>query len=52
MYQMIHARITSMYELDNCYTLDEALKLFALYQMEIDIQRCKNREMAEGRERR
>lgn len=47
MYQMIHSRIVSMYELDYCYSLDDALKLFALYQMEIDIQKCKATEIEE-----
>lgn len=27
-----------MYELKNCYTLDEALKLYALYDMAQDIE--------------
>lgn len=27
-----------MYELQNVYTLDEALKLYALYEMELDVE--------------
>lgn len=27
-----------MWELKNCYTLDEALKLYALYRMDRDIE--------------
>ena len=30
MYILIKARLASMYELQNVYTLDEALKLYAL----------------------
>ncbi len=47
MYQMIHAQIVSMYELQNCYSLDDALKLYAIFKMNIDIQSCKNKELAE-----
>jgi hypothetical protein len=32
MYILIKARLASMWELKNCYTLDEALKLYALYR--------------------
>ena len=38
MYILIKARLASMYELQNVYTLDEALKLYALYRMELDIE--------------
>ena len=34
-----------MYEMKNVYTLDEMLKLFALYRMEQDIQAGKMQEM-------
>ena len=34
-----------MYELKNVYTLDEALKLWALYEMELDIERGRVEEM-------
>ena len=33
MYTLIMAEKASMWELKNCYTLDEALKLYALYDM-------------------
>ena len=39
MYVLIKARLASMYELQNVYTLDEALKLYALYIMELDIEK-------------
>jgi hypothetical protein len=38
MYILIKAHLASKYELETCYTLDEALKLFALYRMDQDIQ--------------
>lgn len=34
---MIKAGIASKEELENCYTLDEALKLYALFRMDQDI---------------
>ena len=40
MYILIKARLASKYELETCYTLDEALKLYALYQMDLDIQQA------------
>ena len=45
MYNLIRARMASMYELQNVYTLDEALKLYALYEMELDIERGKAEEI-------
>lgn len=46
MYALISAGKATMYELKNCYTLDEALKLYALYDMAQDIgyQRSKRQE--------
>ena len=38
-----------MEELKTCYTLNEALKLYALYVMDLDIERIKISEMNEGR---
>ena len=38
MYALISAGKATMYELKNCYTLDEALKLYALYDMAQDIE--------------
>lgn len=34
-----------MYELQNVYTLDEALKLYALYEMDLDVQKGKADEL-------
>lgn len=38
-----------MEELKTCYTLDEALKLYALYVRDLDIERARINEMNEGR---
>lgn len=38
MYTLIKARLASMEELKYSYTLDEALKLYALYQMDRDVE--------------
>lgn len=38
MYSLIMARLASKQELEECYTLDEALKLHALYRMRVDIE--------------
>ena len=52
MYILIKARLASMYELQNVYTLDEALKLYALYLMELDIEKGRADELKkEGRDR-
>ena len=45
MYTLIKAGMASMYELKNVYTLDEALKLYALYAMERDIESAKMAEI-------
>ena len=34
-----------MWELKNCYTLDEALKLYALYTMDRDIEAAQAEEV-------
>ena len=34
-----------MWELKNCYTLDEALKLYALYKMDRDIEAAQAEEV-------
>lgn len=34
-----------MYELQEVYTLDQALKLYALYEMELDIEKGRADEM-------
>lgn len=45
MYILIKNRVASKLELETAYTLDEALKLFALVQMEQDIQRIDSEDM-------
>lgn len=50
MYILIKAKIASKFELEEYYTLDEALKLYALYQMDLDIQHGKDEELRERRE--
>ncbi len=50
MYILIKAGLASMYELKNVYTLDEALKLYALYEMEKDVEFGRAKEL-EGRNR-
>lgn len=37
-----------MYELQEVYTLDEALKLYALYEMQLDVEKGRANEL-EGR---
>lgn len=34
-----------MYELQEVYTLDEALKLYALYEMELDVEKGRTDEL-------
>lgn len=41
-----------MEELKTCYTLKEALKLYALHCMDLDIERSKYKELEEGRQHR
>jgi len=45
MYILIKDHMASMWELKEIYTLDEALKLYALRQMDIDIQSGQAEEM-------
>lgn len=45
MYALIKAKIASKSELETVYTLDEALKLYALYRMDQDIERGRAEEM-------
>ena len=45
MYTLIKAMIASKFELEEYYTLDEALKLYALYRMDLDIERAQRKEM-------
>ena len=46
MYILIKARLASMHELKTCYTLDEALKLYALYCMDKDIEAGQAKELS------
>lgn len=50
MYILIKAKIASKFELEEYYTLDEALKLYALYRMDMDIQNGKADEIRERRD--
>lgn len=45
MYLLIKARLASKAELETVYTLDEALKLYALYTMEQDIEKAQIEEI-------
>lgn len=45
MYTLIGLKLASMWELKTCYTLDEALKLYALWQMTQDIEAAKAEEI-------
>lgn len=47
MYILIKQKLASKYELETCYTLDEALKLFALMRMDQDIESAEAAEMKE-----
>lgn len=49
MYTLIKAGIASKMELEEYYTFDEALKLYALYRMDRDIERMQANEIREGR---
>ena len=49
MYSLIMEKAASKSELEECYTLDEALKLYALVQMQRDIEAAKIKEMERGR---
>lgn len=49
MYILIKARLATMYELKTCYTLDEALKLYALYRMDQDVEAGRIDEISKGR---
>lgn len=47
MYALIKSGKASMWELKTCYTLDEALKLYALIRMETDIEAAQSKELAD-----
>lgn len=48
MYVLIKARLASKLELETVYTLDEALKLYALYSMDVDIERGQAEELKQA----
>lgn len=41
--------MASLWEMKTVYTLDEALKLYALYRMELDIEHGRAKELEERR---
>lgn len=45
MYILIKHRLASMLELETVYTLDEALKLYAILRMDLDIESARAYEM-------
>ena len=49
MYVLIQNKLASMQELKECYTLDEALKLYALFQMSEDIKRIQLEDIEQER---
>ena len=51
MYVLIKERMASMWELKEVYTLDEALKLYALYRADTDIANAKTEEAKREAER-
>ena len=50
MYTLIKAGLASKWELETCYSLDEALKLYALYIRDMDIQQMQAEEIRRGGE--
>ena len=48
MYVLIKAQLATMLELKTCYTLDEALKLYALYEMDRDVEAGRAQELTKG----
>lgn len=51
MYALIKARLASMEELKTVYTMDEALKLYALHCMEQDVEAGRARDAANSSRR-
>lgn len=45
LYVLINNKRASMFEMKNVYTLDEALKLYALFDMEQDIEAAHAEEL-------
>ncbi len=52
MYTLIQANLATMTELKETYTLDEALTLYSLHKMSVDVERCRNEDLEAERERR
>ena len=52
LYSLINAGKATMWEMKNVYTLDEALKLDALHQMNADIETAKIEEAKADADRR
>lgn len=48
MYSLVTAKVATMTELKFVYTLDEALKLYALHQMGKDIERGQAEELRQS----
>lgn len=48
MFVLIKARLATMTELKSVYTLDEALKLYALYAMEQDVERGRSEDASKN----
>lgn len=47
MYTLVSMKIASKSELETCYTLDEALKLYALWRMSKDIEAGRAKDIAD-----
>lgn len=45
MYTLIKAKLATKFELEEYYNLDEALKLYALHCMDLDIERLRSEEI-------
>lgn len=45
MYMLIKSGLASKHELEAWYTLDEALKLYALYKRDVDIERLQAEDL-------
>ena len=45
MYALITAKMASKFELEGYYTLDEALKLYALWRMQQDIEIAQTKDI-------
>ena len=52
MYTLIGKQLASKHELETCYTLDEALKLYALWRMSQDIEAARAYEIEKNKPKR